>query len=159
MRQFIIQLNRFFMILAGAALIIMTLQIGLLALTRYFFNTAFDGNIEIVKFYYMVALAALPLGAVQASKEHIIVEVFTQWMSATSRAVLDWFALVFMTAYSVILAYGCLLSAIEEFKSKEIVRLYSYDLIIWPSRWVLAIGLIILLMTCFYMIFTRKDKL
>lgn len=159
MRQFAIQLNRLFLIAGGIILVIMTLQIGLVALSRGLFNTAFDGNVEIAKYYYMVALSALPLGAVQASREHVIVEVFTQWMSDGARAVLDWFALIFTTVYSAILAFGCTLAAMDAFQTREFYRLFAFDLIIWPSRWVLALGLLGFLVTAIYMIISRREKL
>jgi len=159
MRVFIAGLNRLFLIIAGAILVLMTVQIGLVALSRALFSTSFDGSVEIAKYYYMVALSALALGAVQAGREHVIVEVFTQWMSARARAILDWCALVFSTLYAALLAWGCTLAAIDAFESHEFYRLFAYDLIIWPSRWVLAIGLGGFLITAIYMIFTRREKL
>lgn len=159
MRQFAIQINRLFMIAGGIILVIMTIQIGVVALSRGLFNVAFDGNVEIAKYYYMVALSALPLGAVQASREHVIVEVFTQWMSECARAVLDWFALIFTTIYSAVLALGCTLAAIDAFQTREFYRLFAFDLVIWPSRWVLAIGLLGFLVTAVYLIISRREKL
>lgn len=159
MRAFIIGLNRLFVIVAGSILVLMTLQIGLVALSRALFNTAFDGNVEIAKYYYMVALSALALGAVQAEREHVIVEVFTQWMGERARARLDWCALVFTTLYAALLAWGCLLAAIDALGSHESYRLFAYDLVLWPSRWVLAIGLGGFLVTAIYMIFTGREKL
>jgi len=159
MYRFVNQLNRLFMILGGIILILMTLQIGLVALVRALFNTAFDGNVEIAKYYYMVALCALPLGAAQAAREHVIVEVFTQWMSANARKVLDWCALLFTTVYSAILTLGCTLAAIDAFESREFYRLFVFDLIIWPARWILAIGLIGFLVTAIYMVISRREKL
>ena len=107
----------------------------------------------------MVALAALALGAVQAEREHVIVEVFTQWMSPRATAMLDWCALVFTAIYASLLAWGCLLAAIDAFETRESFRLFAFDLIIWPSRWVLAIGLFGFLITAIYMIFSRRQKL
>jgi TRAP-type C4-dicarboxylate transport system permease small subunit len=137
----------------------MTLQIGLVAVSRTLFGIAFDGSVEIAKFYYMVALSVLALGAVQAQREHVMVEVFTQWMSPRSTAVLDWCALVFTTIYASVLTWGCLVAAIDAFESSEAYRLYAYDLTIWPSRWVLAIGLFGFLLNAIYMIFSRRHKL
>lgn len=159
MRGFIVALNRLFVIAAGAILVLMTLQIGLVAVSRTLFHTAFDGNVEIAKYYYMVALSALGLGAVQAEREHVIVEVFTQWLSPRATAIVDWCALVFTTLYAALLAWGCLLAAIDAFETRESYRLFAFDLVIWPSRWVLAIGLLGFLITAVYMIFTRQEKL
>ena len=102
---------------------------------------------------------ALALGAVQAEREHVIVEVFTQWMGERARARLDWCALVFTTLYAALLAWGCLLAAIDALGSHESYRLFAYDLVLWPSRWVLAIGLGGFLVTAIYMIFTGREKL
>lgn len=159
MRGFIVALNRLFLLIGGLVLLLMTAQIGLVALSRTVFHTAFDGNVEISKYYYMVALAALALGVVQAEREHVIVEAFTQWMSPRATAVLDWCALVFTAIYASLLAWGCLLAAIDAFETRESFRLFAFDLIIWPSRWVLAIGLFGFLITAIYMIFSRRQKL
>lgn len=159
MRGFIVALNRLFLLIGGLILLLMTAQIGLVAVSRTVFHTAFDGSVEISKYYYMVALAALALGAVQAEREHVIVEVFTQWMSPRATAMLDWCALVFTAIYASLLAWGCLLAAIDAFETRESFRLFAFDLIIWPSRWVLAIGLFGFLITAIYMIFSRRQKL
>jgi len=159
MVRLVTQMNRLFLVVGGIVLILMTLQIGVVALIRALFNTAFDGNVEIAKYYYMVALCALPLGAAQAVREHVIVEVFTQWMSAGARRVLDWCALVFTTIYSAVLALGCTLAAVEAFASREFYRLFVFDLIIWPARWVLAIGLFGFLLTAIYMVISRRETL
>jgi len=159
MRGLIIALNRFFLLIGGLILLLMTAQIGLVAVSRALFGVAFDGSVEIAKYYYMVALSVLALGAVQAQREHVMVEVFTQWMSPRASAVLDWCALVFTTIYAAVLAWGCLLAAIDAFQTSESYRLFSYDLVIWPSRWVLAIGLFGFLVNAIYMIFSRRQKL
>ncbi len=159
MRGFIVALNRLFLLIGGLILLLMTAQIGLVAVSRTLFDTGFDGSVEISKFYYMVALAALALGVVQAEREHIIVEVFTQWMSPRATAVLDWCALVFTAIYASLLAWGCLLAAMDAFEIRESYRLFKFDLVIWPSRWFLAIGLLGFLITTIYMIFSRRLKL
>lgn len=159
MRKFVLAMNRVFMIAGGVILLVMTAQIGIVALSRSLLGLAFDGNVEIAKYYYMVALSVLALGAVQARREHVIVEVFTQWLSPRARAVLDWCALVFTTIYAAILTWGCSLAAIDAFESKEFYRLFAFDLPLWPSRWALALGLVGFLVTAAYMIYTREEKL
>ncbi|MGB3070051.1 MAG: TRAP transporter small permease subunit [Ottowia sp.] len=159
MRRLIIRLNRLFLIAGGLILLVMTIQIGVVALSRALFNLAFDGNVEIAKYYYMVAISALPLGAVQAAREHVIVEVFTQWMSERAKMLLDWCALIFTTVYSAVLTVGCVLAAMDAFETREFHRLFAFDLIYWPSRWILAVGLLGFLMTAIYMVFSRQEKL
>lgn len=159
MRGFIVALNRLFLLIGGLILLLMTAQIGLVAVSRTVFHASFDGSVEISKYYYMVALAALALGAVQAEREHVIVEVFTQWMSPRAIAMLDWCALVFTAIYASLLTWACLLAAVDAFEIGESYRLFAFDLVIWPSRWVLAIGLLGFLITTIYMILSRRQKL
>lgn len=159
MHGIVVGLNKFFLFIGGIILILMTVQIGFVAVSRTVFHTGFDGSVEIAKYYYMVALAALALGVVQAEREHVFVEVFTQWMSARARAILDWCTLVFTAIYASLLTWGCLLAAIDAFESKEVYRLFAFDLVIWPARWILAIGLFGFLITTLYMIFSRRHKL
>jgi len=159
MRQFIIRLNHAFLIVGGVILVLMTLQIGAGAIARGVFHTAFDGNVEIAKYYYMVALSALSLGAVQAAREHVIVEVFTQWMKVRARKVLDWCALVITTVYAAVLAWGCTLAAVDALQTREFYRLFDFDLALWPSRWFLAIGLFGFLLNAVYLLASRRETL
>jgi len=159
MRQFILQTNRVFMVVGGVILVVMTLQIGAGALARGLFNQSFDGNVEIAKYYYMVALSAFSLGAVQAAREHVIVEVFTQWMKSNARKVIDWCALVFTTIYAAVLAWGCTLAAVDALETREFYRLFEFDLALWPSRWFLAVGLWGLLLNAVYLVISRAQTL
>ena len=159
MRGLILGINRIFLFIGGIILIIMTLQIGLMSIARSLFGVAFDGNVEIAKYYHMVALSVLGLGAVQSAREHVIVEVFTQSLSATKIKKLDWAALLVTTIYSGILLYAAVLAAIDAFKEKEFYRLFAFDLIIWPSRWVLMIGIFGFFITALYMVFSRVEKI
>jgi len=159
MRQFITQTNRVFMIVGGVILVLMTLQIGAGAVARGLFNKAFDGNVEISKYYYMVALSAFSLGAVQAAREHVIVEVFTQWLKARARKVVDWCALVFTTAYAAVLTWGCTLAAVDAMQTREFYRLLDFDIALWPSRWFLAIGLWGFMLNAVYLVISREETL
>jgi len=159
MRQFLIQTNRVFMVVGGVILVVMTLQIGAGALARGLFNQSLDGNVEIAKYYYMVALSAFSLGAVQAAREHVIVEVFTQWMKINARKVIDWGALVLTTIYAAVLTWGCTLAAIDALEAGEFYRLFEFDLALWPSRWFLAIGLWGFLLNAAYQVISREETL
>src|SRR5699024_8020540 len=97
----------------GGSLVAMTLQIGLAAISRSLFGQPISGTIEISTYYYMVAVSLMPLGAVQFGKEHVIVEVFTQFLRRSIRSRIDFFAIGLTSIYTAILVWSCFGSAIQ----------------------------------------------
>lgn len=149
-------LNRILLCISGMALLAMAAQIGLAALSRSLFNAPIYGTIEISTYYYMVAVSLLPLGAVQVVKGHVIVEVFTQPLRVWARNVLDLFAAVFTAVYLGVLGWSCLQSAMHSFRIGEYVDLYAFNLVVWPARWILLIGVIGMLVTIAAQLITRN---
>lgn len=149
-------INRGLMAIGGAALLALTFQVGVGAVSRSLFHTPIYGTIEIASHYYMVAIALLPLGAVQVVKGHVIVEVFTQALRRSWRGKLDLFAAVLTTVYLAVLGWGCLDGAISAFKAGEYTHLYAFDLTIWPARWLLVVGIIGFLATLIGQLITRN---
>lgn len=134
-------INRVLVWGGGAALLALTFQVGVGAISRSVFHTPIYGTIEIASHYYMVAIALLSLGAVQQAKGHVIVEVFTQALRRSARNGLDLLAAVLTVAYLCVLGWGCLQGAISAWQDGEYLHLYAYDLITWPARWFLVIGI------------------
>ena len=66
--------------LASAMMVLMMLHITLDVAARYFFNGQIVGTLEVVSFYYMVALVFLAFGFVELKHENIRVDLFVQMM-------------------------------------------------------------------------------
>lgn len=126
--------------LAALALAAMAIHIGADVASLYLFDAPLDGTIAIVRYYYMVAIIMLPLAAVAAAGEHVVVEVFTQRLTAGVRRGLDLFAGLVTLVYVVVLGWAALLGAWDAYHAGEYQSLYLFDLPIWPMRWVFFLG-------------------
>lgn len=127
---------------SAVALAAMALHIGLDVASKYLFNAPLYGTIEIVKYVYMVAVTVLPLAAVAAAREHVIVEVFTQRLRARARNRLDVFAALVTLIYLGVFGWACLMGAWSAFQMGEYQDLYLFDLPTWPMRWVFLFGIV-----------------
>lgn len=149
-------INRVLMWFGGVALLALTFQIGASVVSRSLFHTPIYGTIEISMYYYMVAVALLPLGAVQVAKGHVIVEVFTQALRSSARRKLDLFATLLTFIYLGVLGWGCLKAALQAFQDGEYAHLYAFDLMVWPARWILLAGILGFLATIIGQLITRR---
>jgi len=149
-------INRVLVWFGGVALLALTFQIGAAVVSRSLLHTPIYGTIEISMYYYMVAIALLPLGAVQVAKGHVIVEVFTQALRSGIRRKLDLFATLLTLLYLGVLGWGCLKAAFSAFQDGEYAHLYAFDLIIWPARWILLAGILGFLATIIGQLLARK---
>ncbi len=148
-------LNRALILVAALALIAMVVHIGADVAGRYLFNSPLFGTLEIVTYYYMTAVTLLPLAATQLAKEHVIVEVFTQKLRASIRNRLDLFAAILTVIYLSVVAWACLIGAINAFKVREYHDLFFFTLSIWPPRWVLFFGILGILVAVIVQLIAR----
>lgn len=126
--------------IAGGFIILMMFHICADVVARSFFNWTFAGTLEIVSSYYMVAVCFLPLCAVELAKEHVFVEFFTQKLSPRSRHVLDMCARLLTVAVYSVIAISSGIYAWHMMLIGEFMDVAFYDLYIWPSRWIAAVG-------------------
>ena len=87
-----------FTMLAGAALVMMLLQISLDVFSKYLFNTPFLWTMDVVASYLMVAIVFLPLAQVERENSHIRVELLTNGLASQGRRLV----LIFSTVVSAI---------------------------------------------------------
>jgi len=137
-------LRVFCMILAGIGGLctcLMMVQIVADVLSRWFFGQPISGTVEIVSNYYLVPLTFLPLGAIQLADRHIAVDLFIQFVPASLRPGLA----IAMT--TIALGFGGWLTlisfqeAIGSYRIGEVIETAASVMIIWPSRFILAIGI------------------
>jgi TRAP-type C4-dicarboxylate transport system permease small subunit len=75
-------------VIAVIAIVTMTLLVTCSVIGRYVLNMPIPGDLVLTEFL-MVFVAFLPLGAVQASREHVFVTIFTDWMQNNTKVVLE----------------------------------------------------------------------
>lgn len=126
---------------AALFILAMMLQVGADAAARTLFGAPLTGTLEIVSNWYMVGITFLPLALIQFRHEHLIVELFTQNMSARRIAALD--ALMQMVSAALLLVWTA--SAVEMAMAKtaisESLDAVFFEVPIWPTRWIFAFGL------------------
>lgn len=86
-------IDRAAVVIAILAILAMTLLVTVSVIGRYFFSMPIPGDLVLSEFL-MVFVAFLPLGAVQASREHVFVTIFTDWMTNNARVMLETAGLV-----------------------------------------------------------------
>lgn len=75
-------------VVAVFAIIAMTLLVTCSVIGRYIFNRPIPGDLVLTEFL-MVFVAFLPLASVQASREHVFVTIFTDWMKNDTKVKLE----------------------------------------------------------------------
>lgn len=128
------------LLVAGLTIVAMMVHICLDVLIRSTAATPLIGTLEIVSNYYMVAVCFLPLTTLVYRMDQPFVEVFTRKLSPLVIARLDGTAnfLAFLTFISIALSSG--FYAMEQTRKGEFLDLVYFDLPIWPTRWIAAVG-------------------
>lgn len=120
--------------------VLMMLHVSADVVGRVLFDHPFDGTIEIVSGYYMVAIAFLPLAYVTRHEGQIIVELFTRNMSTRKLLLLDAAVNILTVVYMSAFAWMTGTMAVEQTASREAWETAYGQVQIWPSRWYLPIG-------------------
>ncbi len=134
-------LGRILMILGGIATIMMMLHIVADVILKHTLNDPIDGTTEIVAAYYMVASVFLPLAYVTFTEGHLIVELFTSKLSGRPLRLLSAFAGAVTVLYLLFLIVYTADEAILRTRDGEAWETSVELVAVWPSRWLLPIGL------------------
>ncbi|NQV56118.1 MAG: TRAP transporter small permease, partial [Rhodospirillales bacterium] len=126
--------------LACVLTVLMMLHVTAEVATKYIFAYQFEGTIEIVSSYNMVAIVFFPLAYVARNEGHIVVELFTRSMPARAVTKLDAAMGVITFVFMVIFTWITAEEAIARTIDGEVVQTAADVLIIWPSRWFLPAG-------------------
>lgn len=126
--------------IGGIALTVMMLQISADVLGKYLFNRPIIATLELVTWYYMVAVVFLPVVYIQIHKKHLMVELFTMRWPPRRMAVLEGIVGIVGAVYVGTLAFLTGVHAAEQTAAGEIQDATFFDLPVWPSRWLLPIA-------------------
>jgi TRAP-type C4-dicarboxylate transport system permease small subunit len=135
--------------------VLMMLHVTADVIGRYVFNSPLVGTIEIVSAYYMAGLAFLPLALITRERGHIIVELFTTWMSRRGRTLLDAIVALLTLAYVVMFTWETAVIAIDKTGIREAREAGTGFIPIWQSRWVVPVGFG--LMAVYLLIYIVRD--
>ena len=127
--------------LGMAAVAAMACHVTVEVLSRLAFGRPLTGTIEIVSYFYMVAVTFLPLGNVQTRREHIVADAIANMLPKMIRPVTDFVGRLVSIAVGAFLLWGVTDMALRQTRIGEAVRAAYFDIPIWPARWMLTIGL------------------
>ncbi len=131
------------LVLAGVACLAalaMVFHVTADVLSKFFLNDPLDGTLEIVAGYYMVIVIFFPLAQVTLKEGQIFVELFTRKLSKRALAGIDAGAGVLTLFYVGVLTWQTGAEAVHRTSEGEVWSFGAGDFLIWPSRWILTIG-------------------
>jgi len=128
-------------IVGGIAMALMMIHIVVDVSMKYFFNDPIDGTTEIVAAYYMVSTVFLPLAYVTFTQGHLIVELFTGRITGRWLSLLTAFTGTVTFVYLLFMIYCTVDEAVLRTQDGEAWETSVELVAVWPSRWLLPIGL------------------
>jgi TRAP-type C4-dicarboxylate transport system permease small subunit len=128
------------------AALLMVAHVSADVTSRTLFNSPIEGTTEFVSAYYMVAVAYLPWAWIARNDGHIRVEVFTSFAPARVIKWLDIFVKIITIAYISFFVWRATLRAVEQYYAGEVWQAGTKYLAIWPSRWVLPVAGILMIL-------------
>jgi TRAP-type C4-dicarboxylate transport system permease small subunit len=137
--RFIDRITESFSLLGGLALVLAMVHVNLDVALRYLIGAPLSGTIEIVSYYYMIALVFLPLAAVERRNGHISVELVSQKLSPRHQRILIGLVSLVSAVYFGLLAWRLWLDAVEKAQVGETYT-GSLSLPIWPPRFFMPLS-------------------
>lgn len=141
--EWVNRLSRFFAELSGWLIVPMMLTVFLDAVLRGLFNTAVAGVIELNSLL-LVAMVYLGLAGAQSSGGNFRVTLLVDRMGRRGRQLVTAFSYLLLLVTLAILLWYCFSAAMYSYSREEV----SYGLIsfpLWPSRALICLGLLLLL--------------
>ncbi len=132
--------NRIVLWVAGIAMVAMAVHVSMDAFGKYLLSLPIPATLEVVAFYYMPAVAVLPIAHVERRNGHVaLTMVFDAFPKGFQRLVLIFDGLL-MIAFIGLLTFLAGREAVRKFEIGEYM-FGEYPLIIWPGRFVFTAGL------------------
>lgn len=148
--------------IGGVCTVLMMVQIVADVLSRWLFGAPLSGTMEVVSVYYLVPLTFFPLAAIQFADRHIAVDMFVQLLPADMRRPLALAMSVLALVFTGWLAFVSFEEAIGGYQIGEVIETAASVMIIWPSRFILAIGIffmvVVLAMQLIEQVFPRPAR-
>ena len=125
--------------LSGVAVVLMMANITVDVLGSKLFSTGVPATLEMVSYYYMIAVVFLPLAAIELKREYLIVDLFMDLAPAGLRRCSELLRVAAtVTAYGF-LTWLTLTSALKSYRTGELV-LSAEVIHIWPARFILPLA-------------------
>ena len=144
MYSLIRRIERWMVFVGGACLVAMMLHVSIDVISKYVFNHPVPLTMEMVSYYYMTAVAFLPLAALERKGASLVhVELVYGKMSRRLRTVVLPMALLASAAYCACAGYAAWKPAVRAMRTGTYA---GSDIIvsIWPTRFLPVVGFALL---------------
>tara|TARA_R110002124_G_scaffold95189_1_gene239342 strand:+ start:3072 stop:3632 length:561 start_codon:yes stop_codon:yes gene_type:complete len=132
-------------IVARGVLILMVIHVCAEAIGRYAFNQPLPMTIEIVAYYYLVAIIFWSLAGVEMSDSHTKVELLSEVVSPRASAVADTVSGILSVGILALMTIAACHEAIAQTRVLAVASGPFFDLPVWPARWLVPTGLVMFL--------------
>lgn len=141
------RLSNLSLIVGGVVLFAMMIHVSLDILLKYAIHRPIPGTLETVSAYYMVGGVFFPLAAVELTRSSISVDVIYQYLPSWMKVFSMLLVLVGCAGFYMLLAYTSFGDAMRSYAIDEKI-LGTTTVRIWPSRFVLPVGLTLASLIC-----------
>ena len=128
-------------IIARMALLLMVVHVCAEVIGRYVLNQPLPMTIEIVAHYYLVAVIFLPMASVELMNDHTKVELLTEMAGPRLAAVAELMSGILSVGILSLLVVATLQEAIAQSRVGAVASGPFFDLLVWPTRWLVPVGL------------------
>lgn len=135
------------LVIAGLALMAMLVHVVLDVVLREV-HVPFSGTLEIVSFWYMVALVFLAIPVAQAHGHHIKVELFTVAISPRTQKMIDIAVLLACAALLVVFVWVSVEEALRQTSRHAMVEAGTGTIAVWPTRWLVPLSMATTCLIC-----------
>lgn len=135
------------LVIAGLALIAMLGHVVLDVILREV-HVPFSGTLEIVSFWYMVALVFLAIPVAQAHGHHIRVELFTAAVPARVQQTIDLLVLLSCVALLGLFIWVSTEEALRQTSRMAVVEAGTGTIPVWPTRWLVPLSMATTALIC-----------
>ena len=137
--RFLRNLVRGFTAVGALGLVAMTVHVNVDVVGKYLFTAPAPATIEMVSYYYMAAVAMLPLAALERRGSLVHVDLVYQGLPPRMRRILHPAALVVAAAYCVAAAYAAWEPAVRAWSIGAYAGT-SVTVATWPTRFIPVAG-------------------
>ncbi|MDE0726919.1 MAG: TRAP transporter small permease [Alphaproteobacteria bacterium] len=116
----------------------MTLLVCFSVLGRYLFAAPIPDDLVFSEFL-MVFVVFLPLSSVQASREHVFVTIFTEWMPNRKKVILETFGVFVGLIAFTIVGWAVFTDFYESYEIQAYVE-GPLELVEWPAKFAVFFG-------------------
>lgn len=126
---------------AGLALVAMALHVFIDLIATKFFHAPINGTHVIVTRYYMVTLVFLPLAYAELRGAHITADLFYSSLPVGGQRLISVLNQFLLATYLGLFTWQVTVKAISQTQRGEEQIFAGVHFLIWPSRWILVLGL------------------